>query len=73
VETVCSILPEYGLQKSEPTVGAIILSGKGQTLLARSYKWGDRYTTGGGLGAADEDRLLLHSAFTEESLEEAER
>jgi predicted transcriptional regulator len=27
----------------------------------------------GGLGAADEDRLLLHTAFTEESLEEAER
>jgi predicted transcriptional regulator len=27
----------------------------------------------GGLGAEDEDRLLLHTAFTEESMEEAER
>jgi predicted transcriptional regulator len=27
----------------------------------------------GGLGSADEDRLLLHAAFTEESLEDAER
>jgi len=27
----------------------------------------------GGLGTTDEDRLLLHAAFTEESLEEAER
>ena len=32
----------------EPTVGAIILNKKGQMLLARSHKWGDRYTIAGG-------------------------
>jgi nucleoside triphosphatase len=32
----------------EPTVGALILNGKGEMLLVRSEKWGDLYTIAGG-------------------------
>jgi nucleoside triphosphatase len=32
----------------ETAVGAIILNKKGQMLLVRSHKWGDRYTVAGG-------------------------
>jgi len=32
----------------EPTVGAIILNRKGEMLLVKSHKWGDRYTIAGG-------------------------
>jgi len=32
----------------EPTVGAIILNRKGEMLLVRSHKWGDRLTIAGG-------------------------
>ena len=32
----------------EPTVGAIILNGRGEMLVVRSHKWGDRYTIAGG-------------------------
>lgn len=44
----------------EPTVGAIILNRKGQMLLVRSPKWGDRYTIAGGhveVGERLEDAL----------------
>ena len=44
----------------EPTVGAIILNRKGQMLLVRSHKWGDRYTIAGGhveLGETLQDAL----------------
>jgi len=32
----------------EATVGALIVNGKGEILLVRSYKWGSRYTVPGG-------------------------
>jgi len=32
----------------EPTVGALILNGRGEMLLVRSMKWGDRLTVAGG-------------------------
>jgi nucleoside triphosphatase len=32
----------------EPTVGALILNGKGEMLLVRSHKWGSLYTIAGG-------------------------
>ena len=32
----------------EATVGALILNGKGEILLVRSYKWGTKYTVPGG-------------------------
>ena len=41
----------------EATVGALIVNGKGEILLVRSYKWGSRYTVPGGhieLGEASE-------------------
>jgi nucleoside triphosphatase len=44
----------------EPTVGAIILNRKGQMLLVRSHKWGNRYTIAGGhveVGETLEDAL----------------
>ncbi len=44
----------------EPTVGAIILNRKGQMLIVRSHKWGDRYTIAGGhveVGERLEDAL----------------
>jgi len=44
----------------EPTVGAIILNRKGQMLLVRSHKWGDRFTIAGGhveVGERLEDAL----------------
>ncbi len=37
-----------GQRYPEPTVGALILNGKGEMLLVRSHKWGDRYTIAGG-------------------------
>jgi nucleoside triphosphatase len=50
-----------GLQRyPEPTVGAIILNRKGQMLLVRSHKWGDRFTIAGGhveVGERNEDAL----------------
>jgi len=47
-------------QYPEPTVGAIILNRRGQMLLVRSHKWGDRYTIAGGhveVGERLEDAL----------------
>jgi nucleoside triphosphatase len=44
----------------EPTVGALILNGKGQILLAKSSKWKDRFTLPGGhveLGETVEEAL----------------
>lgn len=44
----------------EPTVGAVILNGKGEILLVKSHKWGDRYTIAGGhleVGEKLEDAL----------------
>lgn len=44
----------------EPTVGALILNGKGQVLLTQSYKWQDRFTLPGGhieLGETAEQAL----------------
>ncbi len=32
----------------EPTVGALILNSKGEMLLVKSHKWGDKYTIAGG-------------------------
>ena len=32
----------------EPTVGALILNSRGEMLLVKSMKWGDRYTVAGG-------------------------
>ncbi len=32
----------------EPTVGAVILNPRGEMLLVKSHKWGDRYTIAGG-------------------------
>ncbi len=32
----------------EATVGALIVNGKGEILLVRSYKWGSKYTVPGG-------------------------
>jgi nucleoside triphosphatase len=32
----------------EPTVGALIVNQRGEILLVKSYKWGDRYTVPGG-------------------------
>ncbi|MDV3292841.1 MAG: NUDIX domain-containing protein [Nitrososphaerales archaeon] len=44
----------------ESTVGAVILNGKGEMLLVKSHKWGDRYTIAGGhveVGEKLEDAL----------------
>jgi nucleoside triphosphatase len=44
----------------EPTVGAIILNRRGEMLLVRSHKWGDRFTIAGGhveVGEKLEDAL----------------
>lgn len=50
-----------GVQRyPEPTVGALILNRKGQMLLVKSHKWGDRYTIAGGhveVGERLEDAL----------------
>ena len=51
----------------EPTVGAIILNKKGQMLLVRSHKWGDRYTIAGGHVEAGE---TLEGALRREIREE---
>ena len=37
-----------GQRYPEPTVGALILNRKGEMLLVKSNKWGDRYTIAGG-------------------------
>lgn len=41
-------LPSSGQRYPESTVGALILNKKGEMLLVRSHKWGDRYTIAGG-------------------------
>jgi len=39
---------DSGQRYPEPTVGALILNGRGEMLLVRSHKWGERYTIAGG-------------------------
>jgi nucleoside triphosphatase len=45
----------------EATVGALIVNGKGEVLIVRSKKWGDKYTVPGGhieLGEQAEDAIV---------------
>lgn len=37
-----------GQRYPEPTVGALILNARGEMLLVKSVKWGDRFTVAGG-------------------------
>ncbi|MDV3278551.1 MAG: NUDIX domain-containing protein [Nitrososphaerales archaeon] len=41
-------MPHRGKRYPEPTVGALILNKKGEMLLVKSHKWGDRHTIAGG-------------------------
>ena len=45
----------------EATVGALIVNDRGEVLLVRSYKWGEKYTVPGGhieLGERAEDAIV---------------
>lgn len=53
-------MPHEGQRYPEPTVGALILNRKGEMLLVKSRKWGDRHTIAGGhveVGETLEDAL----------------
>ena len=57
------LVPEFGLVQTYPeaTVGALIVNEKGDVLLVRSIKWGDKYTVPGGhieLGERAEDAIV---------------
>jgi nucleoside triphosphatase len=51
----------------EPTVGALILNGRGEMLLVKSPKWGDRFTVAGGHVEVGE---TLEAALKREIMEE---
>jgi len=42
------LVPTYKQRYPEPTVGALILNDRGEMLLVKSPKWGDRFTVAGG-------------------------